>query len=161
MIVAFSVTDQANKVRFFEETFVVANVSLDMVFGMLFLTLSGADVDFSKKELQWRSLTIKKAFFTTKHVNLVGKKEFAAVTLDPGYEIFVIYVASFKSLSNIREGDIHLFCRALIAALVANKAPTSIPTEYSDFSDVFSPKLASELSEYTGINDHTIGLKDD
>ena len=51
MIAAFSVTDQADRVRFFEETFLVANVSPDVVLGMSFFTLSSADVDFPKKEL--------------------------------------------------------------------------------------------------------------
>ena len=45
MIAAFSVTNKANRVRFFEKIFLVANVSLEVVFGMFFLTLSGADVD--------------------------------------------------------------------------------------------------------------------
>ena len=52
VIAAFSVTDQANRVRFFEKTFLIANVSPDVVFGMPFLTLSGADVDFPKRKLQ-------------------------------------------------------------------------------------------------------------
>ena len=47
VVVAFSVVDKANRVRFFEETFLVANVSPEVVLGMPFLTLSGADVDFS------------------------------------------------------------------------------------------------------------------
>ena len=51
VIAAFLVIDQADKIRFFEETFLVANVSPDVVLGMLFLTLSGVDVDFSKREL--------------------------------------------------------------------------------------------------------------
>ena len=52
MVVAtFSVTDQADRVRFFEETFLVVNVSPDVVFGILLLTLRGADIDFLKKEL--------------------------------------------------------------------------------------------------------------
>ena len=51
MVAAFSVTDQANRVSFFEETFLVANISPDVVFGMPFLTLSGANVDFLKREL--------------------------------------------------------------------------------------------------------------
>ena len=51
VVAAFSVTNQADRVRFFEEIFLVANVSLDVVFGMLFLTLSGADVNFPKREL--------------------------------------------------------------------------------------------------------------
>ena len=49
---AFSVEDKANQVRFFEETFLMANVSPEVVLGMLFLTLSGADVGFSIWELQ-------------------------------------------------------------------------------------------------------------
>ena len=51
MVVAFSVINQANRVKFFEETFLVTNVSLKVVFGMFFLILSGADIDFLKKEL--------------------------------------------------------------------------------------------------------------
>ena len=47
VVAAFSVEDKANRVRFFEETFLVANVSPEVVFEMLFLTLSGANVDFS------------------------------------------------------------------------------------------------------------------
>ena len=51
VVAAFSVTDQANRVRFFEETCLVVNVSPDMILKMPFLTLSNADIDFLKKEL--------------------------------------------------------------------------------------------------------------
>ena len=51
VVAAFLVTDQADKVRFFEETFLVVNVSPDVVFGMPFFTLSSVDIDFPKKEL--------------------------------------------------------------------------------------------------------------
>ena len=159
VVAAFSVINQADRVRFFEETFLVANISPDVVFEMPFFTLSGADVDFPKKKLWWRSYTIKEAFPTTKQVKLVGKKEFAAAALDLGHETFVVHVAFLESPS--QESDVHPSCRAQIAALVANEAPTSIPTEYSDFADVFSPELASELPEHTGINDHAIELVDD
>ena len=159
VVAAFSVTDQTDRVSFFEETFLVANVSPDVVFGMPFLTLSGADVDFPKRELRWRSYTIEEALPTTKRVELVGKKEFAAAALDPGHEIFVVHVASLESPS--QEGDVHPSRKAQIAALVANEAPTSISTEYSDFADVFSPELAIELPEHTRINDHTTEFMDD
>ena len=46
VIAAFSIMDKANQVRFFEKTFLVANVSPKVVFGMLFLILSGANIDF-------------------------------------------------------------------------------------------------------------------
>ena len=99
VIAVFSVSDQANKVRFFKEIFLVANVSLDVVLEMLFLTLSGANINFPKRELWWRSYTIGEALPTTKQVELIGKKEFAAIALDPGHETFVVYVAFFESPS--------------------------------------------------------------
>ena len=54
IIAAFLVEDKANQVKFFKETFLVANVSPEVVLGMPFLTLSGADVNFLGHELRWR-----------------------------------------------------------------------------------------------------------
>ena len=51
VVAAFSVVDKVNQVRFFEKTFLVANINLEVVFRMLFLTLSGANVDFLGREL--------------------------------------------------------------------------------------------------------------
>ena len=99
MVAAFSITDQANRVRFFEEIFLVANVSSNIVFGMLFFTPSSADIDFPKKELWWRFYTIEEALSTTKQVELVRKKEFAAVAFDLRYETFVVYVTFLKNPS--------------------------------------------------------------
>ena len=50
-VAAFSVTDKANQVRFFEETFLVANISPKVVIRILFPNLSGADIDFLGQEL--------------------------------------------------------------------------------------------------------------
>ena len=47
MVVAvFLVMDKANQVKFFEKIFLVANISLEVVFKMFFLNLSSANVDF-------------------------------------------------------------------------------------------------------------------
>ena len=46
VIAAFLVIDKANWVKFFEETFLMANVSPEVVLRILFLTLSSANVDF-------------------------------------------------------------------------------------------------------------------
>ena len=53
----------------------MANVSPEIVLGMLFLTLSGADVDFLDRELRWRTYTTEEALPTTRRAELVGKKE--------------------------------------------------------------------------------------
>ena len=52
VVAAFSVENKANQVRFFEETFLVANVSPKIVLEMSFLTLSGVDVDFLRREFR-------------------------------------------------------------------------------------------------------------
>ena len=74
VVIAFLVLDKANQVRFFEETFLVANVSLEVVFGMLFFILNGANVDFSGHEHWYRTYTTKKAFSTNKRIKLMEKK---------------------------------------------------------------------------------------
>ena len=74
IITAFLVTDKANRIRFFEKTFLVANISLKIVFRMFFLTLSVVNVNFLGWELRWRTYTTKEALSTIKCIELVGKK---------------------------------------------------------------------------------------
>ena len=98
MVVAvFSVMDKANLLKFFEETFLVANISPKVVFGMLFFTLSSTNVDFLNRKLWWRIYTTKKAFLTTRRVELIRKKEFAVAMLDSEHETFIIYITFLSS----------------------------------------------------------------
>ena len=159
VVAAFSVEDKANRVRFFEETFLVANVSPEIVLGIPFLTLSGADVDFSGWELRWRTYTTEEVLLTTKRIELVGKKEFAAAALNPEHETYVVHVASLRS-TPLASLNVHPFRRPQISGLIDEKAPTKVPAKYSDFADVFSPDLATELPEHTKINTHAIDLEE-
>lgn len=52
VVIDFFVTYQANCIKFFEEIFLVANISPKVVFVMFFLTLSNADVDFLEQEFR-------------------------------------------------------------------------------------------------------------
>ena len=152
-------TEKENRVKFFEETFLVANVSPEVVFGMPFLTFSSADVDFLDRELRWKTYTTKEALPTTRRVELVKKKVFAAAALDPEHETYIVHIVSLSSTPPF-DADVHPSRRPQISSLIAEKAPTKVPNEYVDFADVFSPDLASELPEHTGINDHAIKLVD-
>ncbi len=38
--------DKNSRERFFEESFLLANVKIDVLFGMPFLTMSNANIDF-------------------------------------------------------------------------------------------------------------------
>ena len=94
----------------------MVNVSPEVVFGMLFLTLSGADIDFLGRELRWRTYSTKVAFPTTRRVELVGKKEFAAAALDLEYETYVVHVGSVSSnaspSSSSLKLNVHPSCRS-------------------------------------------------
>lgn len=94
---------------------------------------------------------------TIKHIKLVEKKEFAAIAMDPKYEIFVVYITSlnFNFFINV---DAYLFCKPQIVGLIAKKVFTKGSIKYTDFVDMFFPDLTSKLSEYTKINNHTIKL---
>ena len=119
-----------------------------MVLEIFFLTLSSADVSFSKRELTWRSYTIVKPLPITKQVKLIDKKEFAKAVLDVESKTFVMHISALKTpLSRI---TIHPSKAAQItggnpmqvATLKQNQASTKVPTEYSDFADVFSKEKA-------------------
>ena len=122
---------------------------------MPFLTLSNADIQFAEKELTWRFYTAKKALPTTRRVELIDKKEFAKVALDENIEAFVVHVSSLSLGSKM---TIHPAWKAQIASLLAKEI--IVPTEYSDFANVFSKESAEVLSERIGINEHAIELED-
>ncbi len=158
IVFTFFVSNKDSKERFFEESFLLANVNLDKIFRMPFLTMSNTDVDFQARNLQWKSYNTRDILLTTKQVELIEKKEFAASTLDLEYKAFIRHVAAFNiDLNN----EIHPLKRIQIAYLKVDEVPTKVFSEYADFIDIFSPKLAVELPEHTKINDHAIELMDD
>ena len=98
VLAAFLVKNKANRVKFFEEIFLVTNVCPKVVFGIPFVTLSRANINFLGWELWWTTYTIKEAFPTTRCIELISKKEFAATVLDLEYETYVIHVKSINSI---------------------------------------------------------------
>ena len=57
--------------------------------------------------------------------------------------------------------EVHPSKRAQIAYLKVDEAPTKVSTKYANFADIFSPKLAVELSKYMKITDYAIELVND
>lgn len=71
VIAGFSLQDKLGRVRFFEETFLLDDTSMEVVLGLPFLTLSDANIRFAGKELVWRSYTAAKALPTIQRVELI------------------------------------------------------------------------------------------
>ena len=93
----FQVEDKFGKARFFQETFLLADINAEVVLDLLFFTLSNTDIQFVEKKLTWRSYTIAEALPTTKRVELINKKEFAKAALNKNAETFLVYVPSLSS----------------------------------------------------------------
>ena len=156
VIVDCLVKNKLGRVQFFQKTFLLANIGLEVILGMFFLTLSKADIRFVEHELVWRTYTAAEALPTTRRVEIIDKREFAAAALNADDETFVVHVAALAEPTTM---PIHPSCQAQVAALTSEE--TGIPAEYSDFSNVFSSDSAAELPEHTGINDLPIDLLDD
>ena len=158
VVSTFSMLNKDDRERFFEESFLLANVKPKINLEMSFLTMNNADVDFQIRNLQWKSYITRDIFLTTKRVELIRKKEFVVATLDPEHEAFIVHVAALS----IDLGDeVQPSNRAQVAYLKVDKTSTKVPSKFVDFADVFSPKMAAELPKDTGINDRAIELIDD
>ena len=162
VVAAFLVTYKVNQIRLFEENFLVANITPEVVLEMLFLILSSADVDFLRLELWWRTYITKETSPTTRRIELVSKKKFATTALDPEYETYVIYVGSVNSVMSPSSFllNVYFLYRSYIAGLIVEEAFTKISNKYIDFADISFPALASKLSKYTGISNHAMKLVD-
>ncbi len=154
VLARFLLQDSLIRVRFFEETFLLADISIEVVLGMPFLALNYADFQFGAKKLTWRSYITAEILPTTSWVELIDKREFAKVVLDENLETFVMHVSALDAAKLL----IHPFRAASIAALQWDKVLTEILAEYSDYADIFSSDLVMELPENTGMNEHTIKL---
>ena len=149
----FQVEDKLGRARFFQKTFLLADISAKVVLDMPFLILSNADIQFVEKELTWRSYTTAMALPTTKRTELIDKKKFAKAALDENSETFLVYVAFLNLVP-----EIYLDKEAQIAFLLTKEV--KIPDKYSDFTDVFSEEKALVLPERTKLNEHAIDLED-
>lgn len=102
----FPIENKDRKCHFFKQTFLFADISMDVVFKILFLTLSNVEIEFNNQKFRWRLYIFAKVFFTNRQTEWVRKIVFVIAAFDPEDETFIIYVTSFVIFDVI-----HLFCR--------------------------------------------------
>ena len=134
----------------------MADTKFEVILGMPFLKISNADVSFGEGTLTWKTYTTNEALPTTEQVQIVDPKEFVIAALDVNSETFVVHVA----IREREEMPVHSERQAQVGALLFDKAPTEVPAEYSDYSNVFSAENVAELPENTRINKHAIELEE-
>ena len=65
---------------------------MEVVFRILFLIFSNANIQFAQKTLIWSSYTTSKDLPITQKVELIDKKKFTKVALDENIQAFVVRV---------------------------------------------------------------------
>ena len=153
VIAAFQVVNKLGSFWFFQETFLLANISIKVILGMPFLTFSNADVQYAEKKLIWRIYTIKEALSTIRQIEIINRKKFAKAALDENVEAFVVHISSLRSKISI-----HSARKAQLTLLVTKEV--TVPVEYSDFANVFLEKSANVFPERTSANEHAIELEE-
>ena len=151
VIAVFQVVNKLGRFWFFQETFLLANISMKVVLGMLFLILNNADVQFAQKELTWKTYTTKKTLPTTHQIEIINWKKFAKAALNKKVEAFGMHIRSLELRMNID------LAKKALTLLLTEKV--TVPTEYLDFANVFLRKLANVPPERTSANEHAIKLK--
>lgn len=70
-----------------------------MVLGKYFFTLSNVDMQFVEKKIGWKSYITSEILPTTKRVELINMREFAAPAIDENTKRFMVYVATLSTTS--------------------------------------------------------------
>lgn len=86
-------------------------------------------------------------------LSLSKKKEFVAAALNEDKKTFAVHVASSLKPANLSRD-------AQITSLNAEKAPDAVPSEYSNYVDVFLLGSTAEILEHNSIGDYAIDLVD-
>lgn len=133
----------------------VANINIEVVFEMLFLTFSKVEVDSAQKKLIWRIYTAAEALTTTKKAEIINQKKFVKAILDPDQKTFLVYITTFTIWILI-----YLAYKAQISIFIAKKIVITISAKYFDFVNVFPKEFAVVLLEYTKINSYLITLEE-
>lgn len=147
IIVALFMNNKTEKICFFEDIFLLANISIDVVLMIYFFTLSNADIQFTYQELHQKSYTAAHFSLTIYYIEFISCKKFADATLNKNKRIFVVYMASLGSCNKDLKISIYLFCNAQLALFIINKALIAISFKYFDYTNMISPESTAEFSE--------------
>lgn len=93
VLASFQIEDKLRRARFFQKTFLVTNTYVNIIQGMPFFTLSNKDVVFKDLEFTWRVYTPAEALPTTKRVQMIDWKKFAAVAPNSTKKAFIVHMA--------------------------------------------------------------------
>lgn len=121
---------------------------------MPFFELADPDIRFASREFAWRSYTTADALATTERVEIVDVRDFSRDALDPDLGSYVVHAAALANVGMHPDRQARL-----VAVEVEELKEVEIPTEYIDFTDVFSDEDADKLPPHS-VDEHCIPTED-
>lgn len=121
VIAGFLLQDKLGKAQFFKVTFLLVNITKELILRKFFYILSNVNIYFAKEKLVWKSYTTAKSLSTTTKVKLINWKKFLALAINSTKKIFVIYIAILK-ISRPALIIIYFLRVVQVASLQTNKA---------------------------------------
>lgn len=112
----------------------VADITLEVIFEMLFLIFHNINIQLVQRKLTKRSYTIKKVLSTSSQVEFINKQTFIKIVLNENVKAFIIHMSSF-SLELI-----YLDNKIQIAFLLIEEI--TVFDKYLDFTNNFSEQQA-------------------
>lgn len=100
----------------------MANINVEVILSIFFLTFSNANIEFVRKKLICRFYTTFKALPTTKQVDFINKKEFDKAVLNKDSKTFMVHIIALKALR--AKMAIYLAQTALITSDDSIQVPT-------------------------------------
>lgn len=94
IIAGFSIVDKFIRNRFFEESFLLAEINMEMILGIFFFFFSNVNIYFSTKEFIWGVYTITETMPIFKRIELNDKHNFVKIVLNENFKTFVIHVVA-------------------------------------------------------------------
>ena len=101
VIVDCLVKNKFERIRFFQKIFLLANISLEIVLKMLFLTFSKADIWFAEQKFVWMIYIAAEALPTIRKLEIIDKMKFAAATLNEDNKTFIVHIVALAKLITI------------------------------------------------------------
>lgn len=102
------IDDKARKSQFLKNCFLLADISMNTVLEMFFLTQNNAKINFVNRNLNLQYYTTIKVLLTIMWVELIKNKEFEVINLNWNDEIIIVYVVSLSS----SDLNIYPLCKA-------------------------------------------------
>lgn len=91
--------DNPKKIWSFKKTFLLINISIEVILEMLFLSLSNANIELIKlKKITWRSYNIVEVLYITSKIELISKNKFARAILDKNSGTFMVHITTLKAM---------------------------------------------------------------